>query len=160
VAVESQPKPAPSAGFNPILIVVMLIAVTVGAGLYWWLSQERPLNTNVAALTAEAKAYVRNLGLSEVEMKATESYAAGQVVEILGKIRNNGDRALKSVEVNCVFYDPYNQVVLRERSAIVRQKMGGLKPGEQKSFRLAFDSLPESWNRQMPQLVIASIGFE
>ena len=35
-----------------------------------------------------------------------------------------------------------------------RQKMGGLKPGEEKSFRLPFDTVPESWNQSMPGLVI------
>jgi hypothetical protein len=37
--------------------------------------------------------------------------------------------------------------------------MGGLKPGETKSFRLPFDNLPDSWNQGMPQLVIASVKF-
>jgi hypothetical protein len=63
------------------------------------------------------------------------------------------------VDLTCVFYDRYGQIVLRERSSIVRAKDGGLKPGETKPFRLPFDSLPESWNQGMPQLVIGQIVF-
>jgi hypothetical protein len=63
------------------------------------------------------------------------------------------------VEINCVFYDPYGQVVLRQRVPIVSQKVGGLAPGETKPFRLPFDNLPESWNNAMPQMVIAGIEF-
>ena len=37
--------------------------------------------------------------------------------------------------------------------------VGGLKPGETKSFRLPFDDLPASWNQAMPQLVIAGVKF-
>jgi hypothetical protein len=37
--------------------------------------------------------------------------------------------------------------------------MGDLGPGDTKSFRLAFDSIPESWNKQMPDLVIAQVVF-
>jgi hypothetical protein len=110
-------------------------------------------------LTQEAKAYVKNLQLSDVEMKATESYMGSQLVEILGKITNNGDRTLRQVDLNCVFYDPYSQVVLRQRVSIVRTKTGELKPRETKSFRLPFDSLPQSWNQTMPQMVIAGIVF-
>jgi NAD(P)-dependent dehydrogenase (short-subunit alcohol dehydrogenase family) len=66
---------------------------------------------------------------------------------------------LKTVEINCVFYDPYVQVVLRERVPIVGKKMGGLAPGETKAFRLAFDNVPEGWNQAMPQMVIAGIDF-
>ena len=37
--------------------------------------------------------------------------------------------------------------------------MGGLKPGETKAFRMAFDTIPESWNQSMPALVIAHMQF-
>jgi hypothetical protein len=110
-------------------------------------------------LTAEAKGYVKNLQLADVEMKAAESYMGSQLVEITGKITNNGDRPLQQVDLNCVFYDAYSQVVLRQRVSIVRAKTGGLPPGETKSFRLPFDTLPKSWNQSMPQMVIAGILF-
>ena len=92
-------------------------------------------------------------------MQAHESYLKQSIVEITGNIGNTGDRVLKTVEVNCVFYDPYGQVVLRERVAIVNRKMGGLAPGETKPFRMAFDNVPEGWNQAMPQMVIAAIDF-
>jgi hypothetical protein len=38
--------------------------------------------------------------------------------------------------------------------------MGGLKPAETKAFRLPFDNIPQGWNNQMPQLVIAGIVFQ
>ena len=50
-------------------------------------------------------------------------------------------------------------MVLKERVEIVRGRLGGLKPGETKDFRLPFDNLPQSWNQGMPQLVIAEIVF-
>ena len=107
-------------------------------------------------LTAEAKAYVRNLKLSDVSMKATESYAKQTLIEIEGKMENAGDRSVSSAAVYCVFYDSYGQVVIRERVPIVKTP---LKPGESRSFRLPFDDIPPSWNNQMPQLVIAAIDF-
>ena len=97
--------------------------------------------------------------LGSVEMKATANAIGGQVVEITGNIQNKGDRSLRSVFIFCIFHDAYGQVVLKERLEIVKQKLGGLQPGEMKSFRLPFDSIPESWNQGMPQLVIANIQF-
>ena len=105
-------------------------------------------------LTPEGKAYVRNLKFSEVGMRATESYAKQVITEIEGKITNAGAQTVDFAEVTCVFYDSMNQFVLRERVPIIKQP---LKPGETRSFRLPFDNLPESWNNQMPQLVIARI---
>lgn len=140
----------------------IIIAVLVAAGLSAFLYLDRLAKQGPPpppSLSGEARAYVRNLQLFDVEMKAQESYMKQAVTEITGKIGNKGDRVLQVVEINCVFYDPYGQVVLRERVPIVGRKMGTLAPGEIKSFRLAFDNIPQSWNQAMPQMVIAHIIF-
>jgi hypothetical protein len=144
----------------PVGALVAVLAVILGAGFFFYLDRasHRP-PPPPAPLTSEAKAYARNLKLADVEMQKHESYMKQAVVEITGKIGNNGGRALRSVEINCVFYDPYGQVVLRERVPIVSRKIGGLAPGEIKSFRLPFDNIPDSWNQARPQLVIAEIVF-
>jgi len=143
---------------SPVLMVVGLAAAGLAAA--WWLFfRGGPPPPEKPVLTPEAKAYVRYLALSDVEMKAKESYMKQAVVEITGKITNTGQRSLRLVEINCVFFDPYGQLVLRRRVPIVSQKMGGLKPGDTKSFRLPFDDLPASWNQALPQLVIARIIF-
>jgi hypothetical protein len=127
----------------PIPLVVGAIIVILGLGAWvgydYWLRRHPPAPP---VLTAEAKQYVRNLQLSDVEMKAAESYMKNLV------------------EINCVFYDAYGQVVLRERVAVVGRRTGSLAPGGTKSFRLAFDNIPESWNQALPQLVIAQIVFD
>jgi hypothetical protein len=146
-------------GFQPSTPIIAAVVVVAGGFLWWWLKQ--PVQpAQGPPITPEAKAYVRNLRLAEVEMKAAESFMRQAVVEITGKIGNAGERPLKQVDLNCVFYDPYGQLVLRERVSIVKPRSGGLKPGETKSFRLAFDNLPQSWNQALPQLVIAGIQFD
>ncbi|PYT28607.1 MAG: hypothetical protein DMG57_14215 [Acidobacteria bacterium] len=145
-----------------IPVPVMVGAVVVILGLAAWSYMDYRARKNpprLPVLTAEAKQYVHSLHLSDVEMKATESYMKQKVVEILGKISNNGSRTVNVVEINCVFRDPYGQVVLRERVTIVG-RAGPMAPGMTKNFRLAFDTIPESWNQALPDLVIAQIVFE
>jgi hypothetical protein len=89
-------------------------------------------------------------------MQAHESYLKQQIVEITGKIGNTGNRVVSNAQIYCVFRDAYGQVVLRERVAIVKQKVS---PGDMQSFRLAFDNVPASWNQALPDIVIASIDF-
>ena len=149
-----------STGPSKALLASIVILLVAGGGAFWYLERlaTRPPATG-PSLSAEAREYVRHLKLSGVEMKATESYMKQTVVEINGLIANNGNRSARAVELNCVFYDNYGQVVLRERVAIVRPSTG-LQPGEIRNFRLPFDNLPESWNQGMPQLVIAQIRFD
>ena len=144
----------------PVSVLVVALVVILGAGFFLYLDRaSRRPPPAPAPLTAAAKAYVHSLQLMDVDMQKHESYMKQAVVEITGKIGNNGDRQLRVVEINCVFYDPYGQLVLRERVPIVSQKIGGLAPGEIKNFRLAFDNIPDSWNQALPQLVIAQIVF-
>ena len=146
------------ASSNPLYYVAAVVILLAAAGWGYMRYLDRRGNVDIP-LTAEARVYTRNLQLSDVEMKASENYFQQAVVEIEGKIANTGDRPLDTVEIYCVFRDPYGQLVLRRRLAIVSPRMGGLKPGETKSFRLPFDDLPASWNQAMPQLVIAGVKF-
>jgi hypothetical protein len=136
-------------------IYVLAIAVALGAGLLWFVNRPHPAAA-IEPLSADAKAYVRNLQLSQVTMQATESYVKQTVTEIEGKITNAGGRTVQHADVYCVFYNSYGEVILRERVPIV---ITGLKPGETRTFRLPFDDIPGGWNNQMPQLVIARIEF-
>ena len=153
-------SPRKNAAFPTGIAVALAVVLLAGGGGAWYLAQPRPSANQAPVLTPEAKAYVRNLKLNGVELKATDSAMAKSLIEIVGTITNQGDRKLKLVELNCVFYDPYGQVVLRERVPIVRAKTGGLAPAETKTFRMPFDNLAGSWNQAMPQMIIAQIQFE
>jgi hypothetical protein len=136
-------------------IITLAIALALIGGLLWFVN--RPHAASAAPpLSADAKAYVRNLQLTDVSLKATESYVGQTITEIEGKIANTGSRTVQHADVYCVFYNSYGEVILRERVPIV---VTGLKPGETRAFRLPFDDIPGGWNNQMPQLVIARIEF-
>jgi hypothetical protein len=136
-------------------VYVLAIAAALAGGLLWFVNRPQPAAATTP-LSADAKAYVRNLQLTEVTMRATESYVKQMVTEIEGKITNAGSRTVQHADVYCVFYNSYGEVILRERVPIV---VAGLKPGETRMFRLPFDDIPGGWNNQMPQLVIARIEF-
>ena len=67
----------------PIVVVVALLPVL--AGLIWYANKRAAEPAPAAGVaSADAKAYVQNLKLSGVEMKATQNFAGGAVVEIVG----------------------------------------------------------------------------
>jgi len=159
VASEIFPARAKSEPRVGVPVYVAGALAVLGLGIFLYLQYVAKHAPADAPLTPEAKAYVRSLQLSDVDIKANKSYLNQMVVEINGKIGNAGDRALDTVEIYCIFYDSYGQMVLRSRVPIVSPRMGGLKPGDTKSFRLPFDEIPDSWNQAMPQLVIAGVKF-
>jgi hypothetical protein len=140
------------------MMAAIVISALVGAGVY--LSQPVPKAAETTA-SQEAKAYLVNLGLSDVNMQASENLVNQKVVEVLGSISNNGPREVRSIDVWCLFYGVDGREVHRERLRIVGgvATPGTLKPTATKSFRMPFDALPDAWNQAMPKLVIAQITF-
>ena len=143
----------------PIPIYIAGALALVGLAVFAYLQYGPHRRAAELPLSPEGKAYVKKLALSDITMKATGSFANQTLVEVEGKIGNTGDRTLNVIEIYCVFYDSYGQLVYRPRVPIVTAKMGGLKPGETKSFRLPFDEIPDSWNQALPLLVIAGVKF-
>jgi hypothetical protein len=158
VAIGISPRRTERRAVIGLPVYIVAAVALIGGGVFYYLGRSSGPAPELP-LTPEARAYVKNLQLSDVGMQANESYFKQVVVEIEGKITNAGDRKLDTVEIYCVFSDSYGQLVLRKRVPIVGGRMGGLGPGETKSFRLPFDELPDSWNHAMPQLVIAGIKF-
>ncbi len=142
-----------------VVAVVIVILVIAGAGIWLVLERRAAQRTDRAGLTPEAEAYYKNLTFSDVDMKASESFAQQQLVEITGTVKNAGGKNVSLVEATAVFYDPYGNEVFRERVMIVRPRGGPLKAGESRPFRLPFDSLPQNWNQGLPRLAIAQIQF-
>jgi hypothetical protein len=151
------------------MALIIGLVVLVGLAGFWYLDRaSRKEPPGPPPLTGPAREYVRFLKFVGADghtaespvMQAHTSYLNQDVVEITGNLLNAGDRILKTVEINCVFYDPYGQVILRHRVPIVSKKIGNLAPRDAKAFRLAFDDIPDSWNQMMPQMVIAGIDFQ
>lgn len=141
--------------------MVIALAGALILGVFGWLTfGPAPAAPPPAKLSQEARDYLPSLKLSGVHMQAAESYVNSRLVEILGEIGNEGNRTIKMAEVTCVFRDYSGQEIARERAMVVGGRAGSLAPGKQQSFRLPFDTIPNSWNQAMPTLVIAQIQFE
>jgi hypothetical protein len=140
----------------PIIpLVIGAIAVTVLVAALFYLN--RPIQkTSDTGPSPDAKAYLPNLQLSDVNMQASENFMQQRVVEIQGRITNKGPRIIKRIEVECIFDGLSDRNIYRERVPIVSTD---LNPNQTRQFRLPFDSLPDSWNQAMPHLVIAKIEF-
>lgn len=138
-------------------LVAAIAAIAIVAALVY-ISRPRPKSSDTNA-SPEAKAYLPNLQLSNVTMKATENFMKQQVVEVQGNIANHGSRPLRSIDVYCLFYSVDGREVYRERVPIVQTKGAPLKAGGSRAFRLPFDTLPDTWNQALPKMVIAQIRF-
>lgn len=141
------------------LLVAAALAAAVGTVAYLaWKERSERLPEPVV-LTDAARAYLPMLDLGGVEMSAKENALGQTLVEITGTIRNAGDRHVRGIRINCVFFDVHGIELHRVLSTVVRSDRG-LAPASEREFRLPFDDIPEGWNQVMPNLYIAEIAFD
>ena len=69
-------------------------------------------------------------------MAAMDNSLGQTLVEITGTIRNIGDKPVRSIRLNCVFFDVYGVELHRVLSTIVRSSQG-LEPGGELAFQAA-----------------------
>ena len=148
----------PDVKISPAGIVIALAGILIFGAFSYLTFGPKPAPPPPPVLTEEARDYLEHLQLDNVHLQEAESMVDQRVIEILGTIINHGDRTIKLAEVTCVFRDYDNKEVKRERLPIV--STSALGPNDSKTFRLAFDDVPQTWNKVMPTLVIAQIQFK
>jgi len=90
---------------------MVLVVGLQGSGIWIALRGSRlPLRAAFGRSPAYAVKYLKFIGEDGTPqspvMESHESYLKQSIVEISGNILNSGDRALNSVELNWIFYEP------------------------------------------------------
>jgi hypothetical protein len=113
--------------------------------------------------------YAANLPLSQLAMSESTSLSGGKSTFVDGHIKNNGNQIVTGVTVQVVFRNneampPLIETVplslIRTREPYVDTQpvsAAPLKPGDERDFRLIFESLPANWNMEMPEIRIIRV---
>ncbi|RSL17828.1 uncharacterized protein DUF2393 [Edaphobacter aggregans] len=114
-------------------------------------------------------AYAGNLPLSQLAMSESTSLSGGKSTFVDGYIKNTGSETVTGVTVQVIFRNdeampPQLETVplalIRTREPYVDTQMvsaAPLKPGDEREFRLIFESIPTNWNYQMPEVHVVRV---
>jgi hypothetical protein len=113
--------------------------------------------------------YAANLPLSQLAMSESTSLSGGKSTFIDGHIRNAGNQTVAGITVQVLFRNneampPQIETVplplIRTREPYVDTQpvsAAPLKSGDERDFRLIFESLPANWNMEMPEIRIIQV---
>jgi hypothetical protein len=120
----------------------------------------------VAPVSATADPYAASLPLSNLQMSESGNLAGGKVTYLDGHIANKGDRTVTGISIQVLFRNAAREVAQNETQQlkIIRMRSpyidvspvsaAPLKPGDERDFRLIFDSVTPDWDGAYPQLRI------
>lgn len=159
-------KPAEGAGIPPMawgiagLAVLVVVLVLVLAGRH----------KTVAPNTLQPPAtYAASLPLSQIAMSESTSLSGGKSTYVDGHIRNTGGQTVSGITVQVVFrneeamppqIDTVPLSLIRTREPYIDTQSvasSPLKPGDERDFRLIFESIPANWNMQTPEIRIIGV---
>jgi hypothetical protein len=114
--------------------------------------------------------YAANLPLSQLAMSESTSLSGGKSTFIDGHIKNTGSQTVTGITVQVLFRNdeamppqietmPLSLIRTREPYVDTQPVSAApLKPGDERDFRLIFESLPANWNMQMPEIRIIQVA--
>ncbi len=118
---------------------------------------------------APASPYATNLAITDIKMSEASNFAGGKVTYLDGKIANQGNQTLTGVTVQVAFRNDLKEIAQKETLplSLIRTRepyvdtqpvsASPLKPGEQREFRLIFDSVAPDWNQQYPEVRVIQV---
>jgi hypothetical protein len=142
------------------LAVLVVVAVLVMMGRH---------KTAAPNTVQPLAAYAASLPLSQLAMSESTSLSGGKSTYIDGHVQNTGSQTVSGVTVQVLFRNdeampPQIETVplslIRTREPYIdTQSVGSapLKPGDERDFRLIFESIPANWNMQMPEIRIIQV---
>ncbi len=102
-------------------------------------------------------------------MSESTSLAGGKSTFIDGHIKNTGNQTVTGITVQVLFHNneamppqietlPLSLIRTREPYVDTQPVSAApLKPGDERDFRLIFESLPANWNMEMPEIRIIQV---
>jgi hypothetical protein len=114
-------------------------------------------------------AYAANLPMSQFAMSESTSLSGFKSTFVDGHIHNAGSQTVTSITVQVLFRNDENLApqietlpltLIRTREPYIDTQSvsaAPLKPGDDRDFRLIFESIPGNWNFQMPEVRIIQV---
>jgi len=138
--------------------VAVILSIILGAAV--WLAHTRATRLQPAvALTAEERAYLQHIVISDAQVSAATNFLGDMVTYVEAKATNTRTRPVRQLEVRLEFSDMLNQVVLRETTYPITPLMPPLAPGETRAFRATLERMPAEWNQAPPTITPVALHF-
>jgi hypothetical protein len=148
------------------------VAIAIGLGLLIAFGGHRTATPlGIGPGLALPDPYAASLAIGDIKMSEASNFAGGKVTYLDGKIANQGGRTLTGITVQAAFRNDLKEIAQKETLplSLIRTRepyvdtqpvsASPLKPGEEREFRLIFDSVAPDWNRQYPEVrVIQVVG--
>src|SRR5215471_10978364 len=143
--------------------------IIVAAGVVVLFVTNRNPNSEVAPVTAAADPYAASLPITNVQMSESGNLAGGKVTYLDGHIANKGSKTVSGITAQVLFRNYAHEVAQNESQPmmLIRTRepyidtqpvsAAPVKPGDERDFRLSFDTVTPNWDGAYPEIRILRV---
>jgi hypothetical protein len=151
----------------PMAVAAGLVLLVVGVIIFVTNRNHNP--SEVAPVTAAADPYSANLAISNIAMSESANLAGGKVTYLDGHLANKGTKTVSGITAQVLFRNFAHEVAQNESQPMMLIRThdpyidtqpvaaAPLKPGEERDFRLSFDSVTPNWDGAYPEIRILRV---
>lgn len=151
----------------PWAVAAGLVVIVVAAIAF--VTERGRSGGNVAPVTAAADPYAASLPISNVVMSESSNLVGGKVTYLDGHIANKGNKTVSGISAQVLFRNVAHEVAQNETQPmmLIRTRQpyidtepvsaAPLKPGEERDFRLSFDTITPDWDGAYPEIRILRV---
>jgi hypothetical protein len=150
------------AGFPLAVWGVAALIVIAVAGVLIYTARKKPVEAPKSLQPADA--YAASLPLTQFAMSESANLSGGKLTYLDGHVQNTGGKTVTAVTVQVVFGNdeamppeidtvPLTLIGMKQPYIDVQPVSANpLKPGDDREFRLTFETVPNNWNTEMPSV--------
>lgn len=164
-----RPPEAPDRNWLPIIVAA---AAVIAAVVVLLLIGHGRRGSNVVPPSTAVDPYAPNLRISGLAMSEASNLAGGKVTYLDGHITNVGSRTVTGIDAQILFRNVAREVAQNETQPVKFIRMRNpyidvesvsaapLKPGDERDFRLIFDSVTPNWDGAYPEIRIIHVDLK
>jgi hypothetical protein len=154
----------------PLIVAASAVLLIAVVAILLTMKGENAHGTvSVTPITAPLDPYAASLSVTRLSMSESANLAGGKVTYVDGFLANNGTRTVTAVTVQVLFIGSSREVtqnqtlplrLIRVREPAVDLESvsaAPLKPGDEKEFRLIFDTVSPDWDGAYPEIRILHV---
>jgi hypothetical protein len=162
-----RPAEARERNWMPLAVAAGLVVIVVAVLVF--VTERGRSGGNVAPVSAAPDPYAANLPISNVAMSESSNLAGGKVTYLDGHIANKGSKTVTAISAQALFRNVAHEVAQNETQPmmLIRTRdpyidtqsiaAAPLKPGDERDFRLSFDTVTPDWDGVYPEIRILHV---
>jgi len=137
--------------------IVLLLAVGLALATHFAARRATGAKSQGLPFGPAEQAYAGSIHFDGLNLSRSSNLLNQEFTYVNATISNNGSRTLGGLDVAIEFYDPFNQLILRDTERLIQPTSAPLGPGQQRDFQVTLEHVPPEWNQQAPVIRITGM---